>query len=99
MTDVQAKRDALELAVLFKSDQNPVGRDAILRAFEYMLADYVRELLSPDLDDARALHTRAKALGVIDTLTKMGVDIADITKQAPVRRSVNERIHESLNLR
>ncbi len=96
MMELQEKRDGLELAVLFKSDAQAIGREAILRAFERTLADYVAELLSPGLDDASVLHVRAKALGVLDVLTKMGGDITQAMEKAPVKRSVSRAVNQSL---
>lgn len=95
-SSIEDKRAGLELAVLFKSDAHPFGRDAIVHAFEKTLADYLTQLLDPGLDDGTALHVRAKAIGLIETLSQMGVDIAHAMQAAPVRRSVSDRIHESL---
>lgn len=98
MSDIEKKHDALQLAVLFKTDKHPDGRDAILRSFERMLGEYVQALLSPDLDDAAALHTRAKAIGLIEALTQMGLDMNHVMEKVPMQRAVGERIRQSIGI-
>lgn len=95
---VEDKRNALELAALFQSDQHGEARETVLRAFQQMLGEYVAKLLNPETDDAGALHARAKALGLVETLQKMGQDITTIMQDIQVQRSVTNRIHSSLNL-
>lgn len=96
MSEIERKRDALELAVLLRSDSNAVGRDIFLRSLTQMLAEYVQELLTPDTDDARALHVRAKAIGIIETLSQMGQDMTHVMERAPIQKSIRERVTQSL---
>jgi len=95
---VDEKRNAAELTALLQGDQYPVERKTILSAFEQMLSEYVTELLDPQTDDATALHTRAKALGIVETMQRMGQDMRTIMQEVTAQRSVRERIHGSLNL-
>ena len=95
---IEEKHDSLQLAVLFKTDKYPDGRDAVVRAFEQMLGEYVQLLLSPEIDDAVALQTRAKAVGVVETLNKMGVDITHAMDKAPIQQAVRERVRQTLGI-
>ena len=92
----QESRDSLELAVLFKGDADAVGRQAIIRAFEQMLTLYIFELLSEDVSPEKALHVRAKAMGLLDTLTQMGVSITHAMESVPVKEGVRRRVRSLL---
>jgi hypothetical protein len=98
MSGIEGKRAALELSVLFRSDAHIEGREAILHAFQTMLAEYLTELLDPSMEDGKALWVRAKAIGLIEVLTQMGVDMAHTMESVPVRRSVDSRIRQTLGL-
>lgn len=98
MTQIEKKHDDLQLAVLFKTDKFPDGRDAILRAFQRMVGDYVQVLLSPETDDATALQTRAKAIGLIEAMSQMGLDMTHVMEKAPIQRAMSERVRESLGI-
>lgn len=98
MSGIEDKRAALELAVLFRSDAHPESRDATLHAFTKTLSGYIEQLLQPELEDGAALHIRAKAIGLIEMLTEMGVDIAHVMEKTPVKRSIANRVTQSLGL-
>ncbi len=98
MTDIEQQHDALQLAVLFKTDKHPDGRDAVVRAFVRMLGEYVAVLLSPDIDDATALQTRAKAIGLVETLNKIGLEMVHIMEKAPMQKPIHQRVRESLTI-
>lgn len=86
--ELEAQRDSMDLLTGISQDGT---RQAIIRSFERKLSEYVADLLSGNLDDASALHTRAKALGVLEALASMGVQISRIAEYAPVRR-VTEKV-------
>lgn len=92
----QRQRDNLELAVLFKGDRDAIGRQAIVRAFEEILGMYVLEIFAEDVSPERVLFIRAKAMGVIDSLTSMGVGIANAMDSRPVKESVKQQVRSSL---
>jgi hypothetical protein len=87
--DIQQKRDGIDLAVFFQSG-DPGGR-VVLRSFESTLCEYLLQLLDAQLDDAAALHIRAKAIGLVETLDSMGVKISAANDVA-VRQVAQRRV-------
>lgn len=93
--EVQDKKDGIELLEGLSHDGT---RQAILRTFEGRLSEYVGELLNPDLDDATALHVRAKAMGLVEVMTEMGVKISKIADLVPIRRAAQAVTRQAMNL-
>jgi hypothetical protein len=90
---VQDKRDGLDLAILFKSDDPKTA--VIIRTFEQQLGAYLLELLNPGLSDADALWVRAKAIGMVEVLTEMGRKIATV-EDMPVKQAARSTVRQSL---
>lgn len=93
--DVQDQKDALNLLEGLSHDGT---RQAIIRAFESRLSAYVGALLNPEMDDASALHVRAKAIGLVETMTEMGVKISRIADLVPIKRAADRVTREAMNL-
>ena len=87
----QDQRDNLELAVLFKAENQFTAKQAIVRAFEQMLVEYIVEWLGPDVGAERADMLRHKCGGIMDALTSMGIKI-----DAAVNESVQRQVKQSL---
>ena len=92
---LEEKRDGIDLLAGLSQDGT---RQAIVRSFERLLSEYVEALLSADMDDAAALHTRAKALGIVEALTAMGVKISHIADYLPIRRATEKVARQAMNL-
>lgn len=90
---VQDKRDGLDLAILFQSDDPKTA--VIVRTFEQQLGGYLLDLLNPSLSDAEALWVRAKAIGMVEVLTEMGRKIATV-EDAPVKVAARSTVKQSL---
>ena len=93
---IQDKRDGLELAVLFTTDADALGRRAILNTFEGVLGDYLLKLLDPSLDVEHAMWLRAKAIGLVETLDSMGVKISRSAE--PITRTARKVVNQSLGV-
>ena len=93
MTDnIQDKRDGLELQAALLNEQT---KAVIIRGFEGQLTQYLLELLNPDLEDAKALKLRDRAIGVVDSLSALGAKIS-ATQDMPVRRAAQRTVRSSI---
>jgi len=93
--DVQDKKDGLNLLEGLSHDGT---RQAIINTFESRLSEYVGALLDPEMEDATALHVRAKAIGLVEVMTEMGVKIGRIAELVPIRRAAQAVTRQAMNL-
>lgn len=90
---VQDKKEGLALLTVLM-DEN--SRKVIIHAFETRLAQYLYEMLNPQLGDGEALAMRFKAMGVIEALTEMGVKMNRLAEYVPMRRATNAAVRDAL---
>ncbi len=96
MTDVQAKKDGLDLLQALADD---TLRKVLLRAFETELTELGVSLLNPELTDAEALWVRAKAVGIVEVLNKLGAtvqNVADLSIRRAAGRTVRQAFGQDL---
>ena len=93
--EVQDKRDAIDL---LEGISHEGTRQAILRTFEGRLSEYVGELLNPEMDDATALHVRAKAIGLIEVMTEIGGKVSKIADLVPIQRAAHKITRQAMYL-
>lgn len=90
--ELQDKKDGLDLKVLFESDDP--RNQVIIRAFTQQLSDCLTKIIQPEISDADALWVRAKAIGLVETMTDLGVKmskIEEVTRQT-ARYSVKQNL-------
>jgi len=92
--NIQDKRDGMELALVFLSEANPEARKAIVNCFYGTLSDYLLQLLDPSMTQEQAMWVRAKAVGLVETLSDMGVKISKVSEPIarPARKVVTQAI-------
>ncbi|MDH5666561.1 MAG: hypothetical protein OEY86_00940 [Nitrospira sp.] len=75
------KRQGMDLSALFHDPTDP-RRKALVEAFGDQLREYIELILAQDTGDHEVLWARAKAMGVIETLTAMGQTMDQVNEVA-----------------
>lgn len=89
------KRRGMDLSTLFYDPSDP-RRQSLIDSFTLQLEGYLEIMLNPDTGDQTALWTRAKAMGVIETLEEMGQTMGQINEIAA--KASQQKIRSSLGL-
>ena len=84
-------RRGTELASSFYGPQG----EPIIEALQAQITDWVKELLDPTLPDPDALFLRAKIIGVIQVLDRMG-DEMQLAQSAAVAHAARQKTEDSL---
>ena len=94
MSDIQKKRDAIELQAALLEEPT---KTVLLRTFESKLTEYVEQLLNPELSDGEALALRFKAMGVVETLIGLGSDMQHL-RDVPIRKAASREVRRALSV-
>lgn len=92
MSEISEKKDGLQLLAALTNDST---KAVFARSFESHLTDLVLRMLTPELPERDAADLRQQAIGVLDVLNRMGVQMG-MASEAAVRRATQKRVLQAV---
>ncbi len=92
MSEMSDKKDGLHLLAALTNDST---KAVFARSFESHLTDLVIRMLAPDRSKEEAEEMRQQAIGVLDVLNRMGVQMG-MASEAAVRRATQKRVLQAV---
>ncbi len=92
MNELQDKKTGLQLLSALTNDNT---KAVFAKSFESHLTELVLQILSPGMPDDRILALRHEAMGVMNVLDNMGVQMA-MASEAAIRRATQKRVLQAV---